>query len=80
MGRISSLSNPVLSVSAMLATAVVTSVLAHVHVDSMQPDATDLNMWALSISALIVLAGAGMMLFSLGKTTGAGTPYVQSPS
>jgi O-antigen/teichoic acid export membrane protein len=68
MGRISSLSTPVLSVSSMLATAGVTAALARVDAGSMRADAADPNALALSVSAVIVMVGAGMMMLSLSRS------------
>lgn len=68
MGRISSLSTPVLSVSSMLATAGVTAALVRVDAGSMRADAADPNALALSVSAVIVMVGAGMMMLSLSRS------------
>lgn len=67
MGRISSLSSPVLSIASMLATAGVTAALAQVANEGSLPGQIDPNVLALVVSAIIVVAGGALMLYSLGK-------------
>lgn len=76
MGRISSLSNPVLSIASILATGTVTAALSKAQAEPSLPDAIDPNALALTVSAIIVLVGAALMLRSLrtpvsvGETVG----------
>lgn len=60
MGRISSLTSPVLSISSLLATALVTSALSRAAGSGFDPNAA-----ALAVSALIVMVGAALMLRGL---------------
>jgi len=62
MARISSLSNPVLAVCSLLATAAVSCVLVHVNADDSPIDAPTA---ALVLSAAVLLSGAGLLLKSL---------------
>lgn len=67
MGRISSLSTPVLSIASMLATAGVTAALSQAHGDPQSTSEIDPNALALVVSAIIVLVGGALMLHSLTK-------------
>lgn len=67
MGRISSLSNPVLSISSLLATAVTTSALAKADAPRHVTTGLDPNAAALIVSAVIVMAGAALMLQSVTR-------------
>lgn len=68
MARISSLSNPVLSIASILATAGVTAALSHAQANPQIAGDIDANTSALIVSAIIVLVGGALMLRSLSKT------------
>lgn len=66
MGRISSLSNPVLSISALAATGLVMAALEHAGADYTEA-AIDPNSAALIVSAMVLLLGAGLLLQSVTR-------------
>ncbi|TDV72529.1 MFS transporter [Pseudomonas sp. LP_7_YM] len=71
MGRISSLSNPVLSIASVLATAGVTAALSHSQAALWVVSELDANTLALSVSAIIVLVGGALMLYSVRRPASA---------
>lgn len=78
MGRISSLSSPVLSIASVLATGAVTAALSQVQAEPALPGAIDPNVLALTVSAVIVLVGAALMLRSLRTPVSAGETVGES--